>query len=67
MIKHVLLIHSTRHKYSEVPMLPDGAIYDCEVGYWRLGGMPLVKTKEFIDHSVSKKCDQETGEDLKSE
>lgn len=67
MKEHVLLTHSTRRKYSEEPQLPDEARYDTKLGYWHLKGIPLVRTQQFINHSVSKKCDQETGEDQKGE
>jgi len=67
MEEHVLLKHSTRRRYAEVPKLPEEATYDTRLGYWQLGGMALVRTRQFIDHSVSKKCDQETGEDQKGE
>ena len=67
MTKHILLVHSTRRKYLEAPELPGGAKYDRRQGYWFNEGMPLVRNQEFKNHSVSKKCDQETGEDLKGE
>lgn len=67
MAEHVLLAHSTRRRYTEAPKLPEEATYDNEQGYWCHQGLPLVRTQEFIVHSVSKKCDQETGEDQKGE
>ncbi len=67
MKEHVLLKHSTRRRYAEVPELPEEATYDTRLGYWHLQGLPLVRTRQFLDHSISKKCDQETGEDQKGE
>ena len=67
MKEHVLLKHSTRRKYAEVPEMPEEATFDIELGYWRLQGLPLVRTRQFMSHSVTKKCDQETGEDQKGE
>ncbi len=67
MAEHILLTHSTRRRFMEVPEMPEEAAYDSRLGYWCVQGLPLVRTQEFIDHSVSKKCDQETGEDQKGE
>lgn len=67
MSEHLLVKHSTRKKYSEIPELPKGAEYDTERGYWTIAGGPLVLSDEFINDPVSKKCDQETGEDQKGE
>ena len=67
MSKHVLLEHSTRREYVDVPSLPKFAIYDCEAGYWRLNGTPLVRDKDFNHSQCSKKADVETGEDQKGE
>jgi hypothetical protein len=67
MSKHVLLEYSTRRKHADVPNLPAGSHYNEEVGYWIADGLPLVRTREFREHSFSKKCDLETGEDQKGE
>lgn len=67
MSEHLLVKLSTRRKYSEVPELPDDAAYDLTNGYWKNNGGPLVLSEQFINKQVSKKCDQETGEDQKGE
>lgn len=66
-MKHPLLTYSTVKPYREVPNLPDCAIYDKARGVWLRSGKPLVDTDEFRNASVTKKCDQETGEDQKGE
>lgn len=68
MPQHVLLKHATRRPYREMPELPDGAIYNAALGVWTLNGGPLVSSAQFEGaQRVSKKCDQETGEDRKGE
>jgi hypothetical protein len=62
---HILLRHSTRKPYCEVPELPEGSVYDDEFGLWRLqDGGTLVNDATFAQKQT-KKCDQETGEDQK--
>jgi hypothetical protein len=67
MSEHLLVTLSTRRKYSEIPDLPRDAKYDRGHGYWSVSGGPLVYDTQFVDKRVSKKCDQETGEDQKGE
>ena len=67
MAQHLLVTLSKRRKYTEVPSLPPGAEYNKEKGVWLLDGNPLIKHELFLDGQVSKKCDQETGEDQKGE
>lgn len=67
MSEHILVTLSTRRKYFEVPDLPQDAKYDRGHGYWGVSEGPLVCDNRFIDKQVSKKCDQETGEDQKGE
>ena len=65
---HVLLTNATRRPYKEIPDLPAGINYDSSNGYWVKDGKPLATSKEFLEgRSTTKKCDQETGEDLKGE
>lgn len=68
MIEHLLLKLATRKPYMQSPAYPANAEYDGELGYWTLDGQPLVFSPEFLNGpQVSKKCDQETGEDIKGE
>ena len=67
MSTHPLIQHATRRPYNETPTMPDGSVYDRVSGYWVYKGEPLVKNNQFTIHHASKKCDQETGEDLKGE
>lgn len=66
MTEHILLQRATRRPFHQIPDLPSDARYDCELGCWLVGGLPLVSSKEYGE-PVSKKCDQETGEDQKGE
>ena len=66
MTEHVLLTYATRRPYHATPVVPDGACYDPIRGYWINGDEPLVAAEEFGER-VTKKCDQETGEDQKGE
>ena len=68
MAEHVLKTYATRWPYRATPILPDRAQYDSARGYWLKDGMPLVAVDEFAESGrVTKKCDQETGEDQKGE
>ena len=62
---HVLLTYATRRPYSSVPSLPDGVRYDVTRGYWIHADGPLVHGDK--NPQITKKCDQETGEDQKGE
>jgi len=64
---HPLVALSKRSEYRNVPELPNQATYDHVAGVWMLGGDVLVRTYEFMASRVSKKADQETGEDQKGE
>ncbi|MGB8274291.1 MAG: hypothetical protein WCF16_03365 [Alphaproteobacteria bacterium] len=68
MFEHVLMAYATRRPYRATPALPDGARYDPVKGYWIKNDTPLVTAQEFLEGGpVTKKCDQETGEDQKGE
>jgi len=67
MPEHILLQHAKRKKYSAIPEMPEGAYYDTEKGYWMNGFSALVSPASKYGTQVSKKCDQETGEDQKGE
>jgi hypothetical protein len=68
MASHILLKYATRRPYKEIPDLPPDAIYDPIKGLWILDGNPLVDSEEYgLGPRVTKKCDQETGEDQKGE
>ena len=64
---HPLIDMAKRRRWSDAPDLPAGAKYDLRRGYWMLHGSPLVLDDEHQIRNVSKKCDQETGEDQKGE
>ena len=68
MAEHILMTYATRRLYRAVPVLPDDIKYDSAKGYWIRSNMPLVTMEEFSEGGLNtKKCDQETGEDLKGE
>lgn len=64
MAQHILIAHATRRPFREVPSVPEGSCYSPEKGYWLRDGKPLVVS---LEGPVTKKCDQETGEDQKGE
>jgi len=47
--------------------MPVGATFDHKKGYWVKDGKELVSQGSKYGVLVSKKCDQETGEDQKGE
>ena len=68
MIPHVLMTYAARRPYRATPAMPAGTQYDSVKGYWTLSGAPLVSSVDFSAAGCTgKKCDQETGEDLKGE
>lgn len=67
MTKHILIEHAKRKPYSASPEMPRDATYDMGKGYWLSQGEPLVSPGSKYGALVSKKCDQETGEDQKGE
>ena len=68
MTEHILLKLATRKPYRGNPRVPSTSEYDAVLGYWTVDGQPMVFNAEFTnDPPVSKKCDQETGEDIKGE
>jgi hypothetical protein len=66
MSRHVLLEFATRRPFCELPHMPDGATYETQGGCWKVNGTPLVNLSTFQDQQT-KKCDLETGEDMKGE
>jgi hypothetical protein len=68
MAEHVLMTYATQRPYRATPAMPEDARYDPVKGYWLVNDTPLLTTQEFPEGGrVSKKCDQETGEDQKGE
>lgn len=61
---HILIAYATRRPYKDAPDMPPDAVYDERRGYWLSNGEPLVLT---MGGTVTKKCDQETGEDQKGQ
>lgn len=64
---HVLVRMAKRSPRRQHPSLPNGATYDAIRGFWRLGEQVLVRAPQYISGPVTKKADQETGEDQKGE
>ena len=68
MSEHILMTFTTRRPYRVEPVASERAQYASAKGYWIRDGEPLVTTDDFKEGgSCTKKCDQETGEDLKGE
>lgn len=68
MTEHILLKLATRKPYRRNPQLPPTAVYNAVRGYWTIDGQPMVSTIGFENGPPNtKKCDQETGEDIKAE
>ena len=67
MSSHILIQHAKRKPYSQRPEMPKDALFDNQKGYWLTGDTPLVSPGSKYGALVSKKCDQETGEDQKGE
>ncbi len=68
MPKHVLLSNSIKFKMNNVDTSMPGFYYDINKGYW----LSVDETTPYIMDSrsikpSSKKCDVETGEDMKGE
>ena len=66
-MQHLLIKHATTRPYKESPELPTSAQYDIARGLWVEHGIALVSQEKFRSAEVTKKCDQETGEDQKGE
>jgi hypothetical protein len=66
-MSHILLSRATRRPYSEVPQMPQNAVYDPIAGCWMIDGEPLVRSTSHGKTQETKKCDHETGEDQKGE
>lgn len=67
MSNHILITYAKRKPYFKSPDLASDVIFDSEKGYWLHNGTPLVTPGSKYSSEVSKKCDQETGEDQKGE
>ena len=67
MAEHVLIQHATRKSFSSTPDMPVGSTFDHKKGYWIKDGEKLVTLGSKYGAMVTKKCDQETGEDQKGE
>lgn len=68
MNNHILIKHAKRKPFSSAPQMPDGATFDSKKGYWiAKNSAPLVSPNSSYGEQVTKKCDQETGEDQKGE
>ena len=66
MSNHILLTKATRRPYNDEPVMPENATYNSDKGMWMIGDEPLVSSLNYPE-LVTKKCDQETGEDQKGE
>lgn len=67
MSQHILIELAKRKPYSASPEMPKEAVFDSAKGYWISEDEPLVSPGSKYGALVSKKCDQETGEDQKGE
>lgn len=67
MNQHILIQHAKRKQFSSTPDMPQGSFFDHTRGYWVKDGEVLVKQDSKYGQTVTKKCDQETGEDQKGE
>lgn len=67
MTEHILIQHAKRKPFSSTPEMPVGSIFDRKKGYWIRDGEKLVTQDSDYGQQVTKKCDQETGEDQKGE
>jgi hypothetical protein len=67
MNSHILIQYAKRKPYSQNPEMPEGSTFDSKKGYWTSDNVPLVSPGSEYGALVSKKCDQETGEDQKGE
>ena len=67
MTEHILIQHAKRKPFSITPDMPAGSTFDQKKGYWVKDGKKLVTQDSKYGSTVSKKCDQETGEDQKGE
>jgi len=65
--QHILIEHAKRKPFSTIPEMPKHSQFDTAKGYWVSAGKPLVTPGSKYGALVSKKCDQETGEDQKGE
>lgn len=62
--QHPLIELAKRKPYAERPEMPPGATYSDQEGVWLVDGAPAAR---LFGGPVTKKCDQETGEDQKGE
>ena len=67
MSQHILLKYATRKPYKSNPEMPDEAVFDLLKGYWIQNNQNLITSTSKYGKLTTKKCDLETGEDLKGE
>ena len=68
MTEHILIKFATRWPYNDKKITLYDSQYKPAKGYWIKDGEPLVAADDFKEAGFgTKKCDQETGEDLKGE
>jgi hypothetical protein len=61
---HPLIELAKRKPYAERPKMPADAVYSDQDGVWLVNGVPAARA---FGGAMTKKCDQETGEDQKGE
>lgn len=68
MIDHPLVKYAKHYSTPTTVPTPQGCRYDTQAGYWvmRDSELPMV-TSDSVAMPVTKKCDRETGEDMKGE
>ena len=68
MTDHLLIRFAERKPYKTTTSLLSTNEYDDKLGYRVVDGKPFVVSPEYTERpAASKKCDQETGEDIKGE
>lgn len=67
-MQHILIDKAKRYPTSRPVLAEDSSTYNVERGYWQLKAtMEPMVTSDVAVHPATKKCDRETGEDMKGE
>lgn len=67
-MQHILIDKAKRYPTPRPVLAEDPITYNVERGYWQLKAtMEPMVTSDVAVHPATKKCDRETGEDMKDE
>lgn len=67
-MQHILIDKAKRYPTPGPVLAEDSSTYNVERGYWQLKAtMEPMVTSDVAVHPATKKCDRETGEDMKGE